>query len=102
MDVEEMIRRYEEAKKMGRVSKKTTNEEIRQTVRQLIKQSGKKYMKLRDIVAYFKENNYHEKWGIDVKQVYSKVRMALQTKTVGFAFGLDEDGDIVIIDMKQE
>ena len=100
MDVEEMIKRYEELKKLGIRSRNGVSETIRQEVRKLM--AGRKYMKLRDIVAYFRENNYHEQWGIDRRQVYSKVRMALTAKTAGFAFGIDESGDVVIIDMKQQ
>ena len=94
MDVEEMIRRYEELRKQGGVVKKGISAEIRAETKKLIQKSGKKYMKLRDIVAYFRQ---HNKWGFDDRQIYSKVRMALQTKTSGFAFGLDEDNDIVVV-----
>ena len=99
MDVEEMVRRYEEAKKKGTLRSKGSgvSGEIRKVVKDLITKSGKKYMKLRDIVAYFRENNYHKKWGIDKQQIYSKVRMALQAKTSGLVFGLDEDNDIVVV-----
>jgi len=100
MDVKEMIKRYEELKKLGVRSRSGVSETIRQEVRKLM--AGRKYMKLRDIVAYFRENNYHERWGIDRRQIYSKVRMALSAKTAGFAFGIDESGSIVVIDMKQK
>ena len=97
VDVEELIRRYENSKK-GRKKGKGIAERIRQYALQ--KMGKQKYVPLKDIVNGLIEDGVAKELGLEEKYnvVYNRARQALiNSKKAGFRLGALEDGTVVVV-----
>jgi len=99
MKVEDLIKRYEEAKKNGsNRTRKGISEKIRKYI--LKKMGNNKYVPLKDIVKGLIEDGTATQLGLEPKYniVYNRVRQTVTTsKKAGLALGMTEDETVVIV-----
>ena len=99
VDVNELIKRYEEARKNGvKANRKGIAQRIRQYVLEKIGDKG--YVALRDVVRGLIDEGIVEEIGLEPRynMVYNRVRQAVvNSKNSGLALGMDEDGTVVVV-----
>ena len=101
MDVEELIKRYEQMRKSRKSGvRRNIAEQIRQYVLSKLKKRGD-YIELREIVRELLDNGKAEEWfgeGVQYNMVYNRVRQSLTNKRdLPVKFGALEDGTVVVV-----